>query len=121
MSSISFSPCPSYLSPGAFSYWKSNAEFSNLFTTGGSGKAISVFSWLIYLRGLQEPLDRMIKAKSIPEQVEIWETELRSHFLNKQWYTLSFYTKQLVPLAQDFHAKHVQVCLGCLGRTQATV
>lgn len=56
-----------FLSAGAFSHWKQNASFDNIFKTGGSGKAIRAFAWLVYFRGLQEPLERLLTANTIPE------------------------------------------------------
>ena len=71
------------LSPYAYDFWKKNANFKNLFKTGGSGLAIRVFDFVIKLRRLRPIVDRMCNADTIQEQQKVWKEELRPHLLNK--------------------------------------
>ncbi|KAI9206168.1 uncharacterized protein BJ171DRAFT_499010 [Polychytrium aggregatum] len=75
-----FSP---FLSPYAYHFWKQNADFKSLFTTGCSGLAIRVFQFVVKARGLTKSVNRMCHAHDLETQWKIWETELRPHFLSK--------------------------------------
>ncbi|KNC96236.1 uncharacterized protein SPPG_08390 [Spizellomyces punctatus DAOM BR117] len=77
-----------FLSPSAFSFWKENAGFSNLFQTGCSGLAIRVFQFVIKLRGLRDAVRRMCSAVTLDEQKQIWKEEIRPHFLSTWLITL---------------------------------
>jgi betaine lipid synthase len=72
-----------YMSPFAYHFWKETAGFKNLFKTGCSGLAIRVFQFVIRIRGLQSAVERLCSASTIEEQVQIWEKDLRPHFLSK--------------------------------------
>ena len=71
-----------YLSPHAYHFWKQNANFKTLFKTGCSGLAIRVFSFVVKVKGLQDPVDRMCHADNLQDQWVIWEKEIRPHFLS---------------------------------------
>ncbi|KAI8617529.1 hypothetical protein BC830DRAFT_1062395 [Chytriomyces sp. MP71] len=75
-----FSP---YLSPYAYHFWKETAGFKNLFKTGCSGLAIRIFQFVSKARGLAGAVERMCNADSIEEQWNVWEKEIRPHFLSK--------------------------------------
>ncbi|TPX45899.1 hypothetical protein CcCBS67573_g10344, partial [Chytriomyces confervae] len=75
-----FSP---YLSPYAYHFWKETAGFKNLFKTGCSGLAIRIFQFVAKARGLAGAVERMCNADTIEEQWNVWEKEIRPHFLSK--------------------------------------
>ncbi|KAJ3348809.1 hypothetical protein HDU83_001011 [Entophlyctis luteolus] len=75
-----FSP---YLSPYAYHFWKETAGFKNLFKTGCSGLAIRVFQFVSKARGLTGAIERLCHAENLEEQWNIWEKEVRPHFLSK--------------------------------------
>ncbi|KAJ3110904.1 hypothetical protein HDU96_006157 [Phlyctochytrium bullatum] len=72
-----------YLSPFAYHFWKQTAGFKSLFKTGCSGLAIRVFQFVVRARGLQPAVERMCNAATIEEQWNVWEKEIRPHFLSK--------------------------------------
>ncbi|KAJ3191727.1 hypothetical protein HDU67_005754 [Dinochytrium kinnereticum] len=72
-----------YLSPFAYHFWKETSGFKSLFKTGCSGLAIRVFQFVVKARGLQPAVERMCNADTIEEQWNVWEKDVRPHFLSK--------------------------------------
>ena len=74
-----------YLSTPAYQFWKKNVEFSNLYETGGSGVAIRTFRYLVKVKRLGQSVHRLCACETIERQREVWNNELRPHFLSKTW------------------------------------
>ena len=78
-----------HLSSRAFQYWLKNTHvFQNsrgygLYDTGGSRHAIRAFHWIARLFGLQTAVKKMLEAKTLIEQREIWRNKIRPALLSK--------------------------------------
>ena len=71
------------LSDGAYEFWTHMAKFKNLYETGASGKALKIFSFLIQMKALGSTVKRLCESDSLETQRDIWNNELRPHFLSK--------------------------------------
>ncbi|KAK0657132.1 hypothetical protein B0T16DRAFT_314503 [Cercophora newfieldiana] len=69
-----------HLSSRAFQYWLNNADIfrsRGLYDTGGSRHAIRVFRWISHLFGCRRDVKRLLTAKTLNEQAEIWQSKIR--------------------------------------------
>ncbi|GAO15240.1 hypothetical protein UVI_02006710 [Ustilaginoidea virens] len=78
-----------HLSSRAFQFWLSKADvFQNkrsrgLYDTGGSRHAIRAMRWVCRLFGLRSSVSRLLEAKTLNEQREIWRQKIRPALLSK--------------------------------------
>jgi betaine lipid synthase len=78
-----------HLSSRAYQYWLNNTHvFQNtsgygLYDTGGSRHAIRVFRWIARIFGLQSTVKKLLEAKTLNEQREIWRNKIRPALLSK--------------------------------------
>jgi len=76
-----------HMSSPAYQYWKANANRfdKNFFKTGGSGYALTAVSWLVRMMGLRDQVRALCAAKTLEEQVRIWDSSLRPTILHS-WF-----------------------------------
>ena len=74
-----------YMSSHAYQFWKRNSGFDNIYETGASGIAIKAFGILARIMGLHEAIQNMCTATSLDEQNDIWQNQIRPHFLSRKW------------------------------------
>ncbi|KAG6029179.1 hypothetical protein E4U19_001136 [Claviceps sp. Clav32 group G5] len=78
-----------HLSARAFQFWLSNTHvFQNksgygLYDTGGSRHAIRAMRWVARLFGLRGTINRLLEAKTLNEQREVWRHKVRPALLSK--------------------------------------
>ncbi|KYK56751.1 hypothetical protein DCS_03757 [Drechmeria coniospora] len=79
----------SHLSSRALQFWFDNvhvfqnADGHGLYGTGGSRHALRLVRWLLQLFGLQNEVVRLLEAKTLNEQREIWRQKIRPVLLSK--------------------------------------
>ncbi|KEY71135.1 hypothetical protein S7711_00957 [Stachybotrys chartarum IBT 7711] len=77
-----------HLSSRAFQYWMNNIHVFQssrygLYDTGGSRYAIRVFRWISRIFGLRGSVRKLLEAKTLNEQREIWRQKIRPALLSK--------------------------------------
>ncbi|KAG6065260.1 hypothetical protein E4U32_007549 [Claviceps aff. humidiphila group G2b] len=78
-----------HLSARAFQFWLSNTHvFQNksgygLYDTGGSRHAIRAMRWVARLFGLRGTINRLLEARTLNEQREVWRHKVRPALLSK--------------------------------------
>ncbi|KAH7319979.1 hypothetical protein B0I35DRAFT_478274 [Stachybotrys elegans] len=77
-----------HLSSRAFQYWMSNIDVFEksrygLYDTGGSRYAIRVFRWIARIFGLQSAVKKLLEAKTLEEQRQIWRKKIRPALMSK--------------------------------------
>ncbi|KAG5942004.1 hypothetical protein E4U60_007550 [Claviceps pazoutovae] len=78
-----------HLSARAFQFWLSNTHvFQNksgygLYDTGGSRHAIRAMRWVARLFGLRGTINRLLEARTLNEQREVWRQKVRPALLSK--------------------------------------
>lgn len=78
-----------HLSSRAFQYWLSNCAIftrsrgRGLYDTGGSKHAIRFFRWVSRVFGCRKAVTRLLAAKTLNEQSEIWQSKIRPALLNR--------------------------------------
>lgn len=78
-----------HLSSRAFQYWLKNVHvFQNngsqgLYDTGGSRHAIRVFRWIARIFGLRSSVKKLLEAKTLNEQREIWRSKIRPALMSR--------------------------------------
>ncbi|KAK0746419.1 hypothetical protein B0T18DRAFT_151721 [Schizothecium vesticola] len=78
-----------HLSSRAFQYWLSNCAIftrsrgRGLYDTGGSKHAIRFFRWISRVFGCRTAVKRLLAAKTLNEQSEIWQSKIRPALLNR--------------------------------------
>lgn len=111
-----------HLSSRAFQYWLENFHVfeskkgKGLYETGGSRHAIRVVRLLFSLFGMSKEITRLLQAKTLNEQREIWRSKIRGILLSKilsyvvisqekfLWAALGVPHNQLVMLEIDYAA-----------------
>ena len=106
-----------YLSSQALQFWATKANVftssGGLYAYGGSGRALRLARWLLWVSGCSRTVRRFCSAKTLNEQRELWPT-LRAVLLNRVLHYLFVGTQFLwraagVPAAQaalitnDYH------------------
>ncbi|KAK0631713.1 hypothetical protein B0T14DRAFT_8769 [Immersiella caudata] len=69
-----------HLSSRAFQYWLSHSDIfrsRGLYDTGGSRHAIRVFRWISRVFGCRRDVKKLLAAKTLNEQAEIWQSKIR--------------------------------------------
>lgn len=75
-----------HLSSRAFQYWLSNSDIfrsRGLYDTGGSRHAIRIFRWISRAFGCRRDVKRLLAAKTLNEQAEIWQSKIRPALLSR--------------------------------------
>ncbi|KAK1755234.1 hypothetical protein QBC47DRAFT_212254 [Echria macrotheca] len=87
--SLLISKLSPHLSSRAFQYWLSNSEVftsargRGLYDTGGSKHAIRIFRWISHVFGCRGDVKRLLAAKTLNEQTEIWRSRIRPALLSQ--------------------------------------
>lgn len=111
-----------HLSSRAFQYWLNHTHVftspsnSGLYMTGGSRHGIRTVRWLFAILGLTAEVQRLVNAKTLNEQREIWRSRIRGVLLSRifaylvigqerfLWAALGVPQNQLRMLQADFIA-----------------
>jgi len=78
-----------HLSSRAFQYWLSHANIftsrrsRGLYDTGGSKHALRIFRWISYVFGCRGDVKRLLAAKTLNEQTEVWQSKIRPALLSR--------------------------------------
>ncbi|KAI1459448.1 hypothetical protein F4805DRAFT_63098 [Annulohypoxylon moriforme] len=115
-----------HLSSRAFQYWLNNDHIftqskGGLYDTGGSKHGIRIFRWITRVFGCRSAVKKMITAKTLNEQREIWRGKIRPALLSRLvskfvvsqeaflWTALGVPKNQLAIIEED-HAVSDAVC-----------
>lgn len=76
-----------HMSSPSYQYWKANSHrfLDNFFKSGCSGYALNLIRYVVKLLGKKEAVQALCKAKTLEEQIAIWEKDFRPALLNK-WF-----------------------------------
>lgn len=120
--SLLLSKLSPHLSSRAFQYWLNHTHVftspsnSGLYMTGGSRHGIRTVRWLFAILGLTREVQRLVNAKTLNEQREIWQSRIRGVLLSRifaylvigqecfLWAALGVPQNQLRMLQADFNA-----------------
>ncbi|KAI0882252.1 uncharacterized protein GGS22DRAFT_49684 [Annulohypoxylon maeteangense] len=124
--SLLISKMSPHLSSRAFQYWLNNDHIfaqskGGLYDTGGSKHGIRIFRWISRVFGCRSAVKKMIAAKTLNEQREIWRGKIRPALLSRivskfvvsqesfLWTALGVPKNQLAVIEED-HAVSDAVC-----------
>lgn len=124
--SLLISKMSPHLSSRAFQYWLNNDHIftqskGGLYDTGGSKHGIRIFRWITRVFGCRSAVKKMIAAKTLNEQREIWRGKIRPALLSRLvskfvvsqeaflWTALGVPKNQLAIIEED-HAVSDVVC-----------
>ncbi|KAI1209209.1 uncharacterized protein F4807DRAFT_100762 [Annulohypoxylon truncatum] len=124
--SLLISKMSPHLSSRAFQYWLNNDHIftrskGGLYDTGGSKHGIRIFRWISRVFGCRSAVKKMIAAKTLNEQREIWLGKVRPALLSRLvskfvvsqeaflWTALGVPKNQLAIIEED-HAVSDAVC-----------
>ncbi|KAK5663582.1 hypothetical protein OQA88_4013 [Cercophora sp. LCS_1] len=119
--SLLISKLSPHLSSRAFQYWLSNSHAFDprgrgLYDTGGSKHAIRIFRWITRAFRCRGDVKRMLAARTLNEQIEIWQSKIRPALMSRivsslvissevfLWSALGVPRNQLAMIEQD-HAE----------------
>ncbi|KAK3329530.1 hypothetical protein B0H66DRAFT_597107 [Apodospora peruviana] len=87
--SLLISKISPHLSSRAFQYWLSHCDiFTNplgrgLYDTGGSKHGIRIFRWVSWIFNFHKSVRKLLSAKTLNEQREIWHSKIRPALLSR--------------------------------------
>ena len=86
--SLLISKMSPHLSSRALQYWLHNEHIftrhrGGLYDTGGSKHAIRIFRWISWVFGCRSAVQKLLSAKTLNEQREIWRERIRPALLSR--------------------------------------
>lgn len=85
--SLLISKLSPHLSSRCFQYWLNHTDVflqnRGLYDTGGSKHALRVVRWISRIYGCNRDVKRLLAAKTLNEQTEVWRSRIRPAFLGR--------------------------------------